>query len=249
MPSPSVPTTDVAGAEPVGEVGRARRFALQLLSNQLSGFHWNGDVNHAFPQCYWFCHSARLLARDAWLRVGQLERFSEDVLLILTDAGLSEAAARAVLARYEEQERAHMHTHRAVHSHVASRAQAAMRRAFAEDEPTQRAVCYLLVPDYVCVNRLLPPERRYGLPPACAAVHARVKEGMAAASCVLLGFEVSLGAPMAGPRFLLPTVAALQLEWRGLGDVLDSAVVLHVGQDGHSIFFAVDGRHASIKMS
>ena len=84
------------GGNAVGSVGRARSFARQLVSSQLASYHRNGDINHAFPQCYWFCASEGLLRPQGWLRVGKLEAFSADVARILEDAGLEPAAAREV---------------------------------------------------------------------------------------------------------------------------------------------------------
>lgn len=156
-----------------GAVARVRSFAQQLVSHELAGFHQNGDVNHAFPQCYWFCATEGLLRPDGWLRVGSLEHFDADLRRVLADAGVGSAAAREILARYEEAAPAQRH-HAARHA-VARRAQEAMRVAFAVDDATRRTLCYLLVPDYLCVNALLPAARRYALPSGCNATLARIE--------------------------------------------------------------------------
>ena len=50
----------------------------------------------------------------------------------------------------------------------------AFHSAFRNDLPTQRAVCYMLLPDYLCANALLPsPLLHYKIPAPC---HAQILE-------------------------------------------------------------------------
>ena len=111
------------------------------------------------------------------MRVGQLERFDDDLLQILADAGVSRAAAHDILRRYAAQVPTQVHL--ASRSAVARQAQALMRAAFAVDDATRRTLCYLLVPDFLCVNALLPAARRYPLPRGCNETLERIERALA----------------------------------------------------------------------
>ena len=95
---------------------------------------------------------------------------------ILIDAGESTTVAQRVLAEYKLQPH---DGHRAVRYERARRGQAALRAAFAEDTAVARTLCYLLVPDYACVNAIVPPARRYAMPAACQPAAERIQRWLA----------------------------------------------------------------------
>ena len=96
---------------------------------------------------------------------------AEDGWTRLSRAGLTEAAASRLLDEYTvAREAAHsigLGNASRRHGEQAGRVQSAMRRAFAHDAGVARSVCYLLIPDYVCLAELLGPERAYELPAPC----------------------------------------------------------------------------------
>ena len=61
----------------------------------------------------------------------------------------------------------HSHARNRSSENASKQALAAFQDAFDNDLPTQRAVCYLLLPDYLCVNALLPAHKRYRIPLPC----------------------------------------------------------------------------------
>ena len=67
------------GRETFGTVARVRSFVRELATEKLASLNSDGDINHAFSLCYWFCHSAPLLSQAGWFFVGKLENFDYDV--------------------------------------------------------------------------------------------------------------------------------------------------------------------------
>lgn len=131
--------------------------------------------------------NAPLNTRHGWLHVSQIERFDQELPTLLRSMGfdgwlaeeaLGELSARLTspsdaggmikLGRGEQELR--------VGNLSRQEVAASVRRAFAYDSLTQRALCYLLAPDYACINALLPLERQYAIPPACQHVHATIMQ-------------------------------------------------------------------------
>lgn len=163
---------------PDGSEARARRFVADLFAGRLRDYHHNGDINHAFPQCHWLCapHSPRtsnatpLLHRNGWLHVGRLENFTADVRTLLSRAGVADAAASRLLDEYTRARataRSSLANASRRHGAQAAMVQSALRHAFESDAGVARSVCYLLIPDYVCLSELLGPRRAYELPAPC----------------------------------------------------------------------------------
>ena len=162
------------GSLPAGSVERVRAFVTGLVADLWIDFHMNGIINHVYAQCLSFCHDEALLRRSGWLYVGQLENFDHDLRAVLQLSGVAETIGQTVLdtVRDYRPKRAHYvapgENRSKVGQQVVRQAKGALLHAFAEDPTTQRALCFLLAPDYACLNRLVPKEHRYRIPTQCS---------------------------------------------------------------------------------
>ena len=171
---------------PLGSVARVRAFVHELVAETLGDLNSNGDINHVFTQMYWFCGHEPLLNRRGWLApVGQLENFDEDLQTILLAMGLSEPSARLVVARLARWSAAQTERNNRASSagDLSRRVAESVRTAIRSDPSTRQTLCYLLIPDYLTLNRLLVDTRRYEMPVECRGLVADIS-GIAARASI-----------------------------------------------------------------
>ena len=177
----------------------------QLLSGQLDNFQYvrrgSRTINHAYPQCHFLCGQKALLEPESYLFVGQLERYVVDVARLIAALGFAPSQRAALLnASVERSNFAKRYPRESSNATRYAVATAAATRAVEMDEVTRAAVCHLLHIDHACINGLLPAERRYARPAACAAVP--VATGTHAADAATKPTTKPEAEPTAGRRLL-----------------------------------------------
>lgn len=162
---------------PFGSVERVRLFAQQVMSGELNRFQHvrTGEspvINHAYPQCHYFCGAHHLMHnRSSWLFVGRLESYARDVGRLVDALGFRQRREALIHSALHGEASFLKQYPRSKDNRTRNAlAMAVAAKAFYTDEATRHAVCHILSVDYACVNALLPEEDRYTPPAECRGI-------------------------------------------------------------------------------